>query len=759
MDPNQGGMPFPSPAADEVLPSADLSEHPWESLNGTLTTVALGAVALGYLSLVGVMSVNYRAPRYDLMAGPIILALGGTLSFLPSRPYRPRAWTFLATAFLAAWVVNRVSLEAPAPILYAFVCVLAGILLGPLATTAFAGLGTAALLAHAGAAPSVETAWYLGTLWLSVGVMWAGMGNIVAAIARSESSEARAWHYARQANARRGELAGAKKALTDLYDLLQRTNRELAIAREEAEEAREIKAQFAANISHELRTPLNLIVGFSEMMYRSPEAYGSTRWSPALRADVYEIYQASLHLSGMIDDILDLSRIQSQRLPLRLEPTDLAEVIEPMVVTARGLLRGKEVDLRVYLEPELPPVVVDRMRIGQVLLNLLNNAIRFTDQGHIEVSAGVCEGEVVVSVADTGVGIPPEDMTTIFEEFGQARTGITGGRGGAGLGLAICKQFVHLHGGRIEAESQVGQGSTFRFRLPLPESGRARSRLSYYAPEGWSPPVPENPLGSTVLVLGPASEAAASLARAIQGYRAIPVDDLSRLPERVEAEHPDGLVLVSDPTQPEPFDPAAILRACRRPDLPLIRCRIPTEDLETVVSRELGVAGYLVKPIQREHLLATVKAAVARPRRILAVDDDPGFVSLLRRMLETEFPGLQLRAAYSGEEALAALAEERPDLALIDLIMPGGNGTQVVESMRREARLAGVPVIVTTGSSFAESITSTRPGQVSVVRDGGSSREVWGRYVSALLRALPPDYSRPALPAEPPAVAAATPAS
>lgn len=724
-----------------------------DALETTLYVTNLASMATAYVALVVVMTLNYREARWDLVIGPAFLGLSSLVLLMCRGHYRVRGIALMAAMLFSVFLADRSSTLPQIQVLYSSVVLLTGLLLGAIPATAAAAAASLATVG-AGSVSADYLPWNLGLLWLSCATVWVAMGSILSVVRHSEESEARAWQFARQAGERRGELAAARKALADVYEALQRTNHELAVAREEAEEARQIKAQFAANISHELRTPLNLIIGFSEMMHRSPETYAGVRWTPALRADIYEIYQASRHLSGMIDDILDLSRIESQRLPLRLEPTDMSEIINEMVATARGLLRGKDVSLEVHLDSELPPVVVDRTRIGQVLLNLLNNAVRFTDRGTIAVNASVLEGEIVVAVSDTGVGIAPEDMATIFEEFGQAKGSITGGRGGAGLGLAICKQFVHLHGGRIEAESTVGVGSTFRFRLPLPESGRARSRLSYYAPEGWSPPVPENPLGSAVLVLGRQSQAAASLARAIQGYRAVPVDDLDELPARVEADHPAGLVLVSDPHAPDAFEAEALLCAAGRADIPLIRCRIPTEPPEALVGRKLGVAGYLVKPVHRESLLAAVRAATLWPKRVLVVDDDPGFVNLVRRMLEAEFRGVQFRTAYCAEEALAVLAEERPDLVLVDLIMPDRSGTEVVEAVRRDPRLAEVPVIVTTGSNYADTVVSGGLGEISLVRGGSPSYEEWGRYVSALLGAAPPDYSRPAPRAGLPAVAA-----
>lgn len=745
--------------ADALDPAEAPRAHPYyDALERALVTVNVTAAVAAYLAVVSIMTVNYSRARWDLLAGPALLFLASAALLVRPWGYRIRGAVLTASLLLCVFLLDSSADLPQIQLLYASVVLVSGILLGPGAATLTAAAATLGIIAQ-GTSPPGYLPWNVGLVWFCDGVIWITIGSIVSAIARSEESEGRAWQIARQASERRGELAAARKAVADMYEALQRTNHELAVAREEADEARQIKAQFAANISHELRTPLNLIVGFSEMMYRSPEAYGNVRWTPALRADIHEIYQASRHLSGMIDDILDLSRIESQRLPLRLEPTDLAELINEMVATARGLLRGKDVELRVRLEPNLPTAVVDRIRIGQVLLNLLNNAIRFTDHGFIELSGAVQEGEIVVAVSDTGMGIAPEDMATIFEEFGQARTSTAGDRGGAGLGLAICKQFVHLHGGRIEAESALGKGSTFRFRLPLPESGRGRSRLSYYAPDGWSPPVPENPLGSTVLLLGPPSQATATLARAIQGYRSVPLDDLDQLAARVESEHPAGVVLIRDTDAADVVEAEEVLRRLCRDDLPLVECRMPTEDVAAAVRRKLGVRNYLVKPVQRSVLLTAVRAAVAAPKRVLVVDDDPGFVALVKRILEAEFQDLQVRTAYSAEEALAFLAQECPDLVLVDLIMPDRSGTDVVEAVQLDPALSAVPIIVTTGSNYADTIASTLVGEIRLVKYGNRSYEEWGRYVSALLRVAPPDYSRPVPLAEPPVAASGRPVS
>ena len=708
----------------------------WELLEGTLRAVAWASGICAYVGMMALLAAHHADPRWDLYAGPMLLVVGAVICLGWRASYRFRATILVASLVASCLALNLAGGMAQAYMLYPLACLVGGVLLGPGACLAIAVLGTISIVALGG-----EGLWWnLGSLWLTAGLVWAALGNLFQTVRQAQADEAQAWLRAAEARTRRGELVRAQKALNEMYDLLQRTNHELAIARLQADEARQIKAQFAANVSHELRTPLNLIMGFSEMMIRSPEVYGEVHWTPALRADIREIHRASRHLLGMVDDILDLSRIEAQRLPLRMEATDLRDLIREAVATSSGLLRGKDVELITDLPPDLPQLLLDRTRIRQVLLNLLNNAIRFTDQGSIRVSARVQGGQVVVAVTDTGVGIPAPELSAIFEEFRQAQGSVTSGRGGAGLGLAICRQFVRLHGGQVEAESEVGKGSTFRFRLPVPDGGPVPSGLFYYAPEGWSPPVPENPLGKAAIILGADSAACAIIARAIAGYRTLPMASLEGLAAQVEAEHPAGIVLLDDGATP-PFDPAQVWEVAGRSDIPIIRCPAPSQ---SKLPAALGVAGYLVKPIQGDELLAAIRRICPHPQSILLVDDDPGFVALLQRILSAEFASIRLRAAYSGREALDALAREDFDLVLLDLIMPEAGGLQALEAMRQDPRLAEVAVIVTTGSGYAEEERLHLPGRLELLRPAGCSQAQLGRYLTMLLDALPPDYSHPA---------------
>jgi signal transduction histidine kinase len=242
--------------------------------------------------------------------------------------------------------------------------------------------------------------------------------------------------------------------------------RAYAVEREAAERLRELdrsKRRFLTNMSHELRTPLTNIIGFSQLMLKGIDG----PLTEQQRTDLEIIHHNGRHLLGLINDLLDISQIEAGLMELEFREVDLADLIRSVMATASALVRGKEVVLREEVAPDLPVVRADPVRIRQVLLRLLANAAKFTERGEIGVRAWADAERVYVSVSDTGIGIPPADRERIFERFEQGV--LESGRrpDGAGLGLALSREFVEMHGGEIWVESEVGKGSTFTFSLPL----------------------------------------------------------------------------------------------------------------------------------------------------------------------------------------------------------------------------------------------------------------------------------------------------
>jgi signal transduction histidine kinase len=263
------------------------------------------------------------------------------------------------------------------------------------------------------------------------------------------------------------ELQAAIYERERLNTQLQALNKDLDAARCAAETAYRSKASFMATMSHELRTPLNLIIGFSTAMVEHPEMYDNQPLPQLYCDDVAEIRRSSKHLLGLINDILDLAKVEAGRLELHTKPISLDGLLHEALKTAEGLLIGRPIKLRREFEPGLAPVLADEVRVRQVLLNLLSNASKFTDAGEIGVGARSDDREVVVWVRDSGIGIAAEDQPRIFGEFEQVEHEESKQRGGTGLGLSICRWLIQMHGGRMWVESTIGKGSVFSFALPL----------------------------------------------------------------------------------------------------------------------------------------------------------------------------------------------------------------------------------------------------------------------------------------------------
>ncbi len=248
---------------------------------------------------------------------------------------------------------------------------------------------------------------------------------------------------------------------------LQNANQELDDAREAAELAKQFRGQFLANMSHELRTPLNAVIGFSETMLSFPMMYDGIELPVEYRQDMERIFTSGKHLLGIINDILDLSKIDVGRLEIELRPVDLEPIFKGLLSTAVGLVGAKPVDLKRELPKELPMVIGDQLRVRQVLLNLYSNAAKFTEEGAITLRLKTELNRVIISVSDTGPGISPGNIERIFEAFQQGESGRRQKRAGAGLGLAISQQLLDLMDGSIWVESEVDKGSTFHISLPL----------------------------------------------------------------------------------------------------------------------------------------------------------------------------------------------------------------------------------------------------------------------------------------------------
>jgi signal transduction histidine kinase len=432
--------------------------------------VAILLLALGILC--GAITVTYREfPNYPFLLAMAVIVLG-LISAVLSHSYVNLARPILA-------VIGTVLFLAGLQVMPDYWLPFAGIVIVFVDAGLLGGAGIASAIAIGAAAWGLNEAGIRNYplpqvaigLTFSAWVSWAVVGSLEAALKLSWESEQQTDNMLIKARERQADLSSVLKSLELTTALLEQTNRKLYVAHRQAEEAQRLKEQFAANVSHELRTPLNLILGFSEMLYMSPDVYGDMQWPPTLRRDIYQIYRSSRHLLEMIDDILDLSRFELAGFTLNKELTDINFLLQGVMEITTGLFRGRPVELALEVEPDLPMLDIDRTRIRQVVLNLLSNARHFTEQGHVLIRAQRNEGDIVISVSDTGRGIPTDKLRRIFEEFYQVDNSMRRSHDGAGLGLAISQRFVQAHAGRIWVESELGEGSTFYFSLPIPNVG------------------------------------------------------------------------------------------------------------------------------------------------------------------------------------------------------------------------------------------------------------------------------------------------
>lgn len=518
------------------------------------------------------------------------------------------------------------------------------------------------------------------------------------------------WHMHQQSRElltttrnQQAELHTMIKSLRLVNDIRERTEYELIIAQQEAQSAKRLKEQFAANISHELRTPLSIILGFSEVIYLSPEVYGETPLPPTLMRDIAQIYRNSRHLLDMIDDILDLSRFEMVGFTLKKEPTDLAVLLPEAAAIVQNLFeRAQGVTLTVEIAENLPQVQVDQTRIRQVLLNLLNNAHRFTQQGVVTLVAELGQGEVIIRVRDTGEGIPAEQLDDIFTEFYQVDYSLSRSHGGAGLGLAICQRFVQAHDGRIWVDSTPGVGTTFSFSLPVDELLAPRPGL-YRTPQLVTE---RKVLAPTLLLVEPDPQVCSLVVRHLTNFDVLAVDDVAEAIVQAAVHHPMAVVCNVPPGQE--IDKGLVTAVA----VPIIECSLPSQSW---MASSLGAVAAFTKPINFEQLLAEITQLSVQNGRIsnvLVVDDNPGICQLVERSL----PAYQVRIAYDGSTGLQAMMQQRPDLLILDLMMPETDGFTVIQQMKADATLAQVPIILLTATNYIEDSLAQYGNTVKIVQ-------------------------------------------
>jgi signal transduction histidine kinase/CheY-like chemotaxis protein len=558
--------------------------------------------------------------------------------------------------------------------------------------------------------------------WVSTVVAWLICQPILVALRWSWRSYVDAEEKTSALRLQQGKLNQALKGLDDACYQLERANEDLALARKAAEEARRAKAEFATTISHELRTPLNLIVSLSELLVLDFEKNREARSWAELREDLETIYLNACQIVNLIDDVLDLSQVDAHRMALEKEPIALPEIVAQVVAMVDSLFRRKGLSLQISLPRDLPRVTADAYRVRQVLINLLNNAARFTNRGGATLSASFDDREVTISVRDTGVGIPARDLPHVFQEFRQVGDAIGHRYGGSGFGLYICKRLVELHGGTIVARSEEGEGTTFTFTLPL----LLENVISTPAPLRWdqlTQATLEGPL--TVAVVGKAPIVRV-FQRYLDDYRVVPVADNGDGPHELKRHAPSALILAEPRASPDAWEAVH----GRETSIPVIRC--PFYQVQAGLTDE--IAGYLSKPVTRDRLTAAIRRLGRGVRRIAVIDDDVTFARLVARMIRSTSSRYQVATFHDAAAALDAMRLDPPDAVLLDVLMPGLDGHAVLREMKSDATLRAIPTIVL--SAFQSGDERVLAGDLTLGRRDGMSVGEAMRLVKAGLDLL-----------------------
>ncbi|MHB8522177.1 MAG: response regulator [Limisphaerales bacterium] len=509
---------------------------------------------------------------------------------------------------------------------------------------------------------------------------------------------------------------------------LTKLNQDLVAAKERAEEARhaadaanKTKSAFLANMSHELRTPLNAIIGYSEMLQEEAQDVGQETFVP----DLQKIHTAGKHLLGLINDILDLSKVEAGKMTLYLETFDLAALARDVTATIQPLVASNANRLEVSCPADIGVMHADQTKVRQSLFNLLSNASKFTERGKITLEflrqAEAEQEWVYMRVTDSGIGMSPEQLGRLFEAFTQANTAISRKYGGTGLGLVLSRNFCELMGGNLTVTSELGKGSTFTIKLPAEVQDSTAEAGSRPANLERRPAGSATPAGATlVLVIDDDPVVRDLMQRSLskEGFR---VETAAGGPQGLEAARKlQPAVITLDVMMPEMDGWAVLSRMKADAALAHIPVVMVTIVDERAMGFSLGIADYITKPIDWERLTSVLKKhqRVTAPQLVLVVEDEPAMRERLEKNLQKA--GWTVSSAGNGRVAFERITASKPSLILLDLLMPEMDGFEFVDQLRTRPDCRDIPVIVITAKDITAEDRQRLNGRVNhIVQKGG----------------------------------------
>ena len=503
---------------------------------------------------------------------------------------------------------------------------------------------------------------------------------------------------------------------------------QLRTASKLAEQANRAKSAFLANMSHELRTPMNAIIGYSEMLQEEAEDAGDKDYIP----DLKKIHSAGKHLLALINDILDLSKIEAGRMDLYLERFELRDMLNDVVSMVQPLMAKNDNQLLVEGSDESGSIRADLTKLRQVLFNLLSNAAKFTSNGTITLRVFYTHKDnskwLNLSVKDEGIGIASDKLGRLFDEFTQADESTTRNYGGTGLGLAISRRFCQMMGGDINVESEPGKGSVFTVCIPNEvdalEAARTAVDTSRADTRGSNSSEPAVQGSRTILVIDDDSDTCEMLSRTFdkEGYRVLIAMSADEGLQKAREYLPNAITL--DVMMPG-TDGWALLRSLKSDadvmHIPVIMLSMMDDD---GMGYSLGAAEYITKPIDRGNLLKVIERYTqsGSPGLALVVDDNPVDRALICRLLEKE--GWQVNEAENGQLALQSVASQVPSVIMLDLMMPVMDGFEFVHELRQTDYGKSVPIVVLTAMDLdREELDSLRVNVKSIVQKAGMNAE------------------------------------